>query len=230
MIPTDTMFATGGWIGALLYLVTYTLLQLGLLKGNGYLYPALNMAAAGLVLLGLSVSMNWSAAAIQITWIVVSIIGIVRIFLVRNGARLTEEEQTLVTTALPSLERMQARRVLGRGMWIDGQPGMILTTEGDPVTDLYYIAEGRASVWAGERNLAEVRQGLIGEMNAVSGGPASATVRLEEPSRMFVITGENLRQLVRNDSDLREGLERDFSEAVRKKLIEANARLARTPG
>jgi CRP-like cAMP-binding protein len=228
MVPTDTIFATGGWIGAVLYLVTYALLQLGLLRGNGYLYPALNMLAAGLVLLGLSVAMNWSAAAIQITWILVSIMGIVRIFLLRNGARLTEEEQTLVTTALPSLERLQARRLLARGMWIDGPPGMNLTIEGEPVTDLYYIAEGRAGVWTGERNLAEVRQGLIGEMNAISGGPASATVRLEEPSRLFVITGETLRQLLRNDTDLRESLERDFNESVRKKLIEANARLARS--
>lgn len=226
MIPTDTMFATGGWIGAVLYLVTYTLLQLGLLRGNGYVYPALNMVAAGLVLLGLSVSMNWSAAAIQITWIAVSIIGIVRIFLLRNGARLTEEEQTLVTTALPSLERTQARRILSRGIWIDGHAGMVLTTQGQPVTDLYYIRQGHAAVRSGDRHLADVRQGLIGEMNAISGGPASATVRLEAPSRLFVISGESLRQLVRNDLELRQCLERDFSEAVRKKLIEANARLA----
>lgn len=226
MLPIDTMLATGGWIGAVLYLATYTLLQLGFLRGNGYLYPSLNMIAAALVLLGLSVSMNWSAATIQLTWIVVSIIGIVRVFLLRNGARLTEEEQTLVTTALPSLERMQARRVLKRGMWIDGETDMVLTTQGAPVTDLYFLSKGRAGVWANDQHIAELRQGLIGEMNAISGGPASATVRLTEPSRLFVVTGETLRQLVRNDIDMRRCLEQDFSEAVRKKLIEANTRIA----
>jgi len=112
-------------------------------------------------------------------------------------------------------------------MWIDDEHGMTLTTEGEPVTDLFYLASGRAGVWTGDRHIAELRQGLVGEMNAITGGPASATVRLDEPSKLFVITGEALRQLVRTDIELRQCLERDFSEAVRKKLMLANERIAR---
>ncbi len=67
-----------GLVGVALYVCAYFLLQLGRIDGNGNIYCLANLAAASLVLWSLSVDFNLSSVLIQITWVVLSIVGLGR--------------------------------------------------------------------------------------------------------------------------------------------------------
>ena len=75
-----------GVSGMLLYVASYAGLQMGVLRGETLAYPALNLAAAALVLTSLSVDFNLASALIQIMWIGISVFGLCRIQSQRAGA------------------------------------------------------------------------------------------------------------------------------------------------
>ena len=67
-----------GYMGAIFYVGTYLLLQLGLIRGDGYLYPSLNLIASGSVLISLSAHFNPFSAFIETSWVTISLMGIAR--------------------------------------------------------------------------------------------------------------------------------------------------------
>lgn len=68
-----------GYTGAVLYLVSYALLNLKKINGNGLNYIILNFTAASFV--AFSCLQNWNGPSflIQTCWMVFSVIGIVKI-------------------------------------------------------------------------------------------------------------------------------------------------------
>lgn len=66
-----------GVCGTLLYLVCYFLTQTGTLTAPGYLYSLLNMLAACLVGISLLYDFNLASALIQVSWIVISLFGVI---------------------------------------------------------------------------------------------------------------------------------------------------------
>ena len=92
----SVLIETAGFIGVALYLGSHALLQAGVIRGNGYPYTFANLFAAIFVLTGLTGlagSFNLWAAIIQISWIAISIGGMVRYYFLSRGLRFTEEEQ-----------------------------------------------------------------------------------------------------------------------------------------
>lgn len=223
---SDALVNWAGLLGVVLYLGAYGALQAGFLRGAGYAYATLNLVAAALVLISLSQAFNLSSAIIQIFWIVISLFGIVRLFLLNHRLRFSEEERELMEDVLPDMPRPMARRFLNAGVWTDADEGTELTAEGKPVTHLHYLSSGGAEVISGDKKVAEIAQGFIGEMNVLGGGPASATVLTDMPSRMFTVSGETLQRMTRADNEFRLYLEQCLSAATRRKLIAANARIA----
>jgi hypothetical protein len=73
-----------GNIGVAVLVVTYLLLQLDQLKGNGLAYSLLNMIGATLILISLFVKFNLSAFVIEAFWVLISIVGIVKHLTVRS--------------------------------------------------------------------------------------------------------------------------------------------------
>lgn len=73
-----------GVIGFISYLLSYTLLQLGKIKGDSARYTILNMISASLVLISLAESFNLASALIQIAWILISIAGLIRILFCKS--------------------------------------------------------------------------------------------------------------------------------------------------
>ncbi|MGB7319013.1 MAG: hypothetical protein WBC85_13695 [Planktotalea sp.] len=65
-----------GVSGFVLYVVNYTLLTLRVLNARHVAYFAINLLAASMVLIGLSVSFNLASAMIQLFWIAISIVAI----------------------------------------------------------------------------------------------------------------------------------------------------------
>lgn len=86
-IPTE-VFDAIGVVGFGLYVLNYTLLTWHKVTSDQIMYFAVNLAAATLVLIGLTGAFNLAAALIQVFWIVISIIAIrIRLRQVRPVAR-----------------------------------------------------------------------------------------------------------------------------------------------
>lgn len=226
----EALYDWAGYFGVAFYLISYTCLQLGLIRGSGYAYALMNMTAASLVLVSLTVKFNLASSIIQIMWIVISAFGIARIYWIRHRTRFNEEELAMVKEALPDMPRPLARRFLDSGVWVDAQPGTQLTREAEEVTHLHYLTSGEAKVVSGGRQIATLSRGFVGEMNVMEPGLASATVEIGSPSRIFSVPGTTLRRISASDSEFRAYLESHLSMATRHKLIEANKRLSQSKG
>lgn len=68
-----------GITGFIAYFLSYFLLQTGHITGAGLPHTLLNLAAASLVLISLIQDFNLASALIQISWILISIMGLCRI-------------------------------------------------------------------------------------------------------------------------------------------------------
>lgn len=71
-----------GNIGVALMMIAYLLLQLNKMK-NGLVYSIVNAVGASLVILSLLTNFNLSAFLMEAFWVLISLIGIVRHFLLR---------------------------------------------------------------------------------------------------------------------------------------------------
>lgn len=78
-----------GYIGVVLVLLAFLLLQAHKLRGNGLLYQLMNvLGALGVALsLVLSVVINWPALLMQVAWMVIGVYGIVHSARARREAR-----------------------------------------------------------------------------------------------------------------------------------------------
>lgn len=224
----QSLFNVVGLVGVVVYLGSYFILQAGLIRGQSYGYAGLNLFAACCVLFSLQQNFNLSAAIGQISWIAISIVGMLRLWVVTHRVRFTPEEQAFLTSKLPDLPRDSARRFLDTGLWVDAEPGPVLAREGEPVDFLCYIASGRASVSQSGHVLAHCgHDTLVGELTMLSGDPATATVVLDKPTRYFAIGAGQLQRLVRRDAELASALHRSFTGEARAKLVAANDRQRR---
>lgn len=215
-----------GVAGAGTYVLAYTLLQLGLLSGSDYRYTLLNMAAAGMVLFSLSGSFNLSSAIIQIFWILISFVGLTRLYVLHKRARFNPEEAAMIAEKFPALQRHLARRLLDRGNWIDLEAGTQIATEGEVLGMLYYISEGRLKVTSGGHLLGTCGPtSFVGEMTCLNETPANATVVTQEPTRVFVLPSSALKALFRKDPNLGVYVENRLGEDIHMKLKAANQML-----
>jgi len=208
-----------GLCGALVYLVSYFLLQAGYIGGNSKPYISLNVVAATLVLLSLYASFNAASAIIQTSWILISLFGALRMYLMHRRIRFTEEEQDFVDRQLSELPRHLARKFLDIGIWIDGPRGAELTRQGVANGRLIYLKDGLAEVIVNAKQVATCRPGsFVGEMTVLSNEPATATVRLTTNARLFSIDCEAMRALARNEASVASVIQTSFSHDMRLKL------------
>ena len=138
----------------------------------------------------------------------------------RKRARLTISEEALIVSRFSHLARGEARRLLNRGQWADIQPGTALTTEGKPVSHLFYIASGEAQVSFRGNNFTQCGAGsFVGEMSVLEKGVASTDVTVSVPSHVWRIEASELRRAHRQDETLSEALTKAFALDWRDKLL-----------
>lgn len=218
-----SVFDLFGFVGVILYLGAYAALQLGFLRGQGYMYALLNAGAAGLILLSLQDAFNLSSAVIQISWIVISVVGIVRYYVLTHRVRFSDEETRFVDSMVPNLDKIKARRLIDIGSWFAAEPDTELTEAGQPVNNLIYLSEGQAKVVVDDTVVATLEENsLVGEMTALSGEAASATVVLTEPSRYLAIPVQPLRRLLERDDEIRRHVQSSFTGQMSAKLVKSN--------
>ena len=222
----EELFASAGLAGVVLYLGAYAALQGGLIRGSGYLYASLNLIAAGLVLVSLTLDFNLAAALIQISWIAISIVGMTRIFLLTTGIRFNDEEKQLLERKLPFARPLAARRFLDAASWVDAPAGTVLLREGETHGMLIYLESGEARVDLAGVHLGTVEPGsFLGEMTVLENTPASATVTLTKPARYLRIGAAEIKRLCARDQEFRLQLEYALGHDTRMKLLATNLRL-----
>ena len=220
-------YGLAGILGVELYIGTYAAQQIVYLRGRGYSYAGLNLAASACVLISLSEEFNLSSAMIQICWISISAIGMVRYYLLSNHMHYTQEEKSMLADALAALPRTKTRKFLDLGVWIDAPAGTVLTVEGEPVQTLVYIATGRADVFNRGSVIAHCYdKTMIGELTVFSGEPATATVKLTEASRLFSVSALALRSQMRRDPELHASIESCFAVQMVEKLKRSSVALS----
>jgi CRP-like cAMP-binding protein len=140
-----------------------------------------------------------------------------------KSATFTDEEQALVEGPLSKLGRAQARRLLDQGVWMDCRSGDVLTREGEPAGQLYYLASGAGEVHSQGRLVGRVGAGqLIGEATVLGEAAAIATVSLTERSRVWCAQGQSLNAFLAANPDARHALEHSFTVSLRQKLAAMN--------
>ena len=145
--------------------------------------------------------------------------------------RFSADEEPMLEALLAGLPRSRARHFLDQGHWLTGRPGETLIREGEPVTHLFYLAEGEAQVVSGGRPVARVGAGdLVGEVTVLSGESASATITLSQATRMWCAPAQSLRLYLDAHHDVRHAVEQSFATALRHKLRDMNRLVAEAGG
>ena len=189
----DLVFKVAGYLGVAAYLGAYALLQMGMIKGNGFVYAQMNLAGATLILISLIAEWNQFSAIVQISFIVLSVAGMIRVWFISRRLRFNEEEQALLDARFATLNKLDARKLLDHGEWWDAAAGDALTQEGAPVEAVCYLMSGSVDIVIGGKCIAQVGAGnFVGEMAVLSGDDASATVVVNRPTRIFAMRRHQL--------------------------------------
>ena len=147
--------------------------------------------------------------------------------LLARRARLSIEEAAFVERIFPGMSRQSARKLLDAGHWESLAPGTVIAEEGVVLGALIYLAEGKVSVSIKGQSVGAVEAGgLIGEVPVMSRSPATATVTVDAPARVFRIGSAALRKIAAGDGDLQTIIYLAFEAGMRQKLIAADTRLA----
>jgi hypothetical protein len=73
-----------GGVGVVILMITFLLLQLGRLESTRLLYSLLNAIGASLITFSLIFDFNFSAFIMEVFWILISLVGVVRFLRTRT--------------------------------------------------------------------------------------------------------------------------------------------------
>ena len=219
-----------GFTGVAVYIGSYFAVQAGLIRGQGFIYPILNLMAAFLVSLTIINEFNLPSLLIQLSWIAISLIGITRLLYHRVSRALTSEEAAFLKATMPHLPDRLARRFLDAGSWRIMKAGSVLQRQGESAEYLTYVAEGKARVvFHGEAAYVAGGGEFVGEDICLSDEPAIATVQLITEAYCFSIETETLRRLAQRSAELRVSLELCFAREIKEKLRKVDRRIVTVP-
>ena len=118
---------------------------------------------------------------------------------------------------------VEFHRLLQIGCWREIPNEAILTIEGKPGPELFFIAEGSARVLLDNKLLAILHpDAIVGEKSFMSDGNASATVVAETPLTAFVLDKLALRALMRRDHGVETAILKAIGRGLATKLRAAH--------
>jgi CRP/FNR family cyclic AMP-dependent transcriptional regulator len=95
--------------------------------------------------------------------------------------------------------------------------GQVLCKEGDTGREFFVIVEGETDISSGGRRVAARGGGdFVGEIALLENTQRTATVTAKTPLRVFVLTREDFRQLVRENPNV----ERKVMQALARRVVE----------
>lgn len=142
----------------------------------------------------------------------------------KGQAHSNDDEALLATTILPGQSGRAVKRLMQLAIWRTVPEETVLLREGQPVTELLFVADGAARIEKGGVLVAVCSRGdFVGEMGFVSGNAATATVVADRPMRIARFDAADLKAHLNTDSDLRHALEASFNRNLIGKLSRANS-------
>ncbi len=143
------------------------------------------------------------------------------------GRVLSPEEQAFHKQVVPMLSDSQVRLLLTAGRWRDVESGKVLTRQGAPASNLFFVASGKVDIVVDNRRIAECGPGeLVGEIGVSTGEVAMATSICSTPVRCLEFEADRLYKLLDGRTELLVAVESAVQESLREKLIKANQRAA----
>ncbi|MEP7172197.1 MAG: cyclic nucleotide-binding domain-containing protein [Aestuariivirga sp.] len=170
----------------------------------------------------LKVGIGWSLIFIginlyQLLWLVRE----------RASLRLPEKDASFLREALSGLDDSQIAKLLKAADWKDAHPSETLTRENAPVDALYFLCSGRASVVVNGSFVTYLDKGsFIGEMAYLTGNLATATVVIDEPSRILVISKSRMAKITAADKQISGIIYQLLGRDLAKKIRNSNTRMA----
>ncbi len=223
-MPLGLGFADGAWLGHLAFLI----LAVALIAPP---MPWMRLGIAVASLAGLGFALGFAGDLGLAFWffvmLVVAASMLFRYLMAERGSKFTPEEEALRVAFMTEMTRASARHLMDQGNWITGRTGEVLINEGEAISHLFYLHEGKADISLHGQHVGGVGNGdLIGDATALTGEPATGTVTLATDSRFWCVSAPKLRQYLELHPDARTVIERQINSALDRKLRAANAALA----
>jgi CRP-like cAMP-binding protein len=187
--------------------------------------------ASGVVVLAASLLMsNLIAAGIALVMLILNAVQLSRLGGIGNSGDFTDDEKLMHDTVLPSLDTIEARRLMAQGEWRTALQGAELMQENQRMPELVYVARGAAVVEMGGKLVGVCGPGdFLGEMSFMSGQPASATVRVANKTSYCAFDRAQLSGFLDDNPELRSALEASFNRNLAGKLVRMNATASGKP-
>ena len=146
---------------------------------------------------------------------------IIGLWVERRRVKLSEEELELFEVVFSKFTKVEFMKLLRIGQWRNAEVGEVIAQQGQELDFLKLISNGEVSIHKNDVEVDRSRDGaLIGEMSFISGGPASATVRCERPTRYMAWKKEDLRKLLHRNPAMDIAMSSVFSLDLTRKLAE----------
>jgi Cyclic nucleotide-binding domain len=146
----------------------------------------------------LLVGIGWT-----VVFILINLFHLVLLTRERLSLRLPEADAPLLRQSLSGLEDAQIAKLLRAADWRDCAPGDVLTRQDAPVDALFFMCRGRANVEVSGKFVTYLEQGtFIGEIAYLTGNPATATVTVDEPSRLLAFSKMKMARVVASDEQI----------------------------
>ncbi len=212
-----------GVLGAGLYILNYFLLQMGIVRGSGVLYPVLVIVAASCVLISMAEEFNLAGSIIQMAYILISVMGLVRGYLSHHLVRFSKPERQFVENYLETLKPHHARKLLNTANLVTFEPGETVIEEGITSDYLAYVLSGRTTILKTGQVINQCGPDqILGELTFGIGVPATATVRAAEPTTCLVFDSQRLARLLRRNRQIDDALKAAHFRHARQKLLSSN--------
>ncbi|WP_170785097.1 cyclic nucleotide-binding domain-containing protein [Ruegeria lacuscaerulensis] len=212
-----------GVFGAGLYILNYFLLQMGMVRGTGVTYPVLVIVAASCVLISMMREFNLAGSIIQMAYISISVLGLLRGYLSRHLVRFSDAERQFIAHHLETLKPHQARRLLNTATIQEFPAGSKLIEEGKTTDFLGFVLSGQTTILKDDQVINRCgADEILGELTFSLGLPATATVKATEPTTCLVFDNIQLTRLLRRNRHIDDALKAAHFRHARQKLLSSN--------
>jgi CRP-like cAMP-binding protein len=159
----------------------------------------------------------------ETVFVLVNVVQLAIIWYYEYRHRFSDEQAHFAESMPDTVERRAIKKMLGFSRLIEVEEGKAITTEGQPVKDLVYIASGVARVESGGRIVAVCGPGdYIGELSFLTGAVATATAIAAKPVRLLAFDQVKLHQAIESDAGIRRAMESGLNRNLVGKLVRSN--------
>jgi CRP-like cAMP-binding protein len=208
--------------------VSYLIIAISYCLTNIYWLRVAAVVGLGLEIMYFLLTSNLLYAGIAWDLIFIAINGFHLVFLTRDrfSLKLAGDERALMRGAFVGLHDSQVAQILKTGSWREMTSGTTVTEEGGKVEELYFVQRGSLAVYAKGMHVAELGPGaLVGEIAFLTGSSATATVVVNEETRVIAFDHTRLLKACRRDDQIAAAMHKLIGCDLARKIARADLRI-----